>query len=239
MTSWLVVGMLGSDGAAAAPPDFDVAFTGCTEFAGIGFVPAANAAPLVPAGYTLAGDGIDAIVVVRVADCAGVSIDGKKPKAGTVAQIGVTIVGPDATADIDNYTLWYVTDSGALHGKLTAAGLDNDVDPHLSYTVDPATDSLTADADPPHAPDFALDADVVPPTSPAVPFVARWWAETCHGTLEMRTELPQIAFGGATSTVVTSAGSPLAALIGDTSLTFAILDSYNTFATADMTVTVQ
>src|SRR6187549_668751 len=65
-----------------------VAFTDCTEFAGIGFVPAVNARPLVPARYELAGDGENAIVVVRVGACEGVSVAGKKPRAGIVSQVG-------------------------------------------------------------------------------------------------------------------------------------------------------
>jgi hypothetical protein len=221
--------------------DFDVAFEGCTEFAGIGFVPFANAALLVPAGYTIAGDGVSAIVVVRVADCDSVTVDGHSPRSGTLSQIGITLVGPDAGADIDNYTLWYVTDNALLHARLTAAGLDSVKDDHIVYDfvpTGPDTGTLDIEVDPPRGPDHELHGTAVVPTSTPTTFVARWWQDGPHGTVLMRTEFPDIQFSGASMTLTTSAGSALADLIGDTTLNFSILDSYNAVANAEMEVTV-
>lgn len=235
----LAVGMVASalaQDAWAGCKDFDVTFSGCAEFAGIGFVPAANARALMPAGYTLAGDTIDAIVVARVSRCDAISVDGHAPTAGTVSQIGITIVGPDGDADIDNYTVWYVTDVGLLHGKLRSAGLPTDNDSGLSFSF--SNGALDIEATPPQAPEHEIHGTAVSPTAPAVPFVARWWSDVPHGTVLMRTEFPAIQFGGSTMTLTTPAGSDLADLIGDTSLTFGILDSYNTFPEATMEVTV-
>jgi hypothetical protein len=232
-------GGVGSVAQAASSRDFDVDFSGCSELAAIGTVPAANARPLVPAGYVLAGDATNAVIVVRAVGCSGVSIDGDMPKAARLAQIGVTLVGPDATADINNYLLWFVTDLGQLHGKLAAAGLDPDSDQGLAYGFTPGgagAGTLAVGTSPPHAPPFTAGGPAAVPAAAPVGFTANWWQDGQHGTVSMRTVLPAIRFGGATTTLTTPAGSALAALIGGTSMTFAVLDSYNTFSAAHLEV---
>jgi hypothetical protein len=219
--------------------DFDVDFSGCTELAAIGTVPAANARPLVPAGYVLAGDETNAVIVVRAVGCSGVSIDGKKATAARLAQIGVTLVGPDATADINNYLLWFITDLGELHGKLTGAGLGSDSDQDLTYSFTPGgsgSGTLAVAASPPQAPPFTAGGPAIVPTAAPVGFTASWWQDGQHGVVRMRTVFPAIQFSGATTTLTTPAGSALATLIGGTSMTFAILDSHNAFSTAHMEV---
>jgi hypothetical protein len=55
----------------------------------------------------------------------------------------------------------------------------------------------------------------------------------------MHSVFPQIRFSSASVTLTTPANSELAALIGGTSLQFAILDSYNGFDDALMEVRLQ
>lgn len=230
-----------STSSALSVHDFEADFTNCTEYVGIGFVPQVNARPLVPAEYSLAGDAQNAILVVRVVNCGGISIDGKKPKAAKLSQLGIMLAGGDLSADINNYTLWFATDLGALHGKLTAAGVESDVD-QLSFTFTPngsGGGAININVSPPQAPDFQASGSGIIPTSSPVPFTASWWAEGQHGTVQMRTVFPSIRFSGATVTLTTPASSDLANLIGGTSLTFPLLDSYNDFNTAHMEVTVQ
>src|SRR5262245_59989341 len=107
--------------ARADSRDFDVAFDGCAEYVGIGFVPFDRARARVPAAYTLARDGDNAVIVVRIADCASVAVGGARGASGRTAQIGISITRSEP-ADIHNYLLWYVTDLGSLHGKLDAIG---------------------------------------------------------------------------------------------------------------------
>lgn len=236
------IGLVASTQARAGAKDFAVDFTDCTEFAGIGFVPSVNVQALVPAGYTLVPVGDDAIVVVRVVQCGGVSVDGKPAHPASLAQIGATLIGPDTSADIDNYTLWYATTDGALLGKLSAAGAPAVLDADLAYAFTPdgaGSGSLAIDASPPpQAPPFTVDGVADVPSAAPVPFVARWWAEGRHGTVTMTTDLPEIVFSSASTALETPAGSALAQVIGATTLTFAVLDSYNAFAYAHMDVTV-
>jgi len=224
---------------AASSPGFGVSFADCTEFAGIGFVPAANARALVPASYALAGNSENAISVVRVAQCGAVSVDGKPPMPGTVAHVGVTVEARDASADINNYTLWFATNLGVLHGKLQALGVGSQNDQSLSYVFQPGgptAGSLAVGVSPAQGPGYQLSGDVIVPSSAPVPFVATWWADTNQGSVKMRTEFPQIEFSGASMTLTTGPGSQLAALIGGTTMSFAILNSYNAFDTAALTV---
>lgn len=223
---------------AASTGDFDVDASDCTEFAGIGFVPRANAAPLVPAGYTLAGTPDNAVIVVRVARCSQVAVDGKQPAPGTVAQIGISLVGPDSTADINNYTLWYTTDHALLHAKLTAAGVDAVFENDLSYQLvaSGASGSLDATSGTAQTPAYEVTGSVVVPTSTPTTFTASWWANGQHGVVRSRTVFPDIRFSEASMTLTTPAGSALANLIGGTSLTFPLLDSHNAFATAHLEV---
>ncbi len=220
-----------------ASKSFDVDFANCSEFAGIGSVPRANALPLVPSGYTLVGDSNSATLVVRVAHCESVSIDGKPPKAATVSQIGIGVTHMDPYADIDNYTLWFSTDLGQLHGKLTSAGVHNDLDANLAFVVDTSGHTLSISSTPPHGPDYQVNSDPTAPLLPPGMFAANWWADGTKGTVVMHTDFPDIQFSfPENSTLTTPAGSALADLIGGTSMTFDALDSYNTFPVAAMTV---
>ncbi|MGC4094488.1 MAG: hypothetical protein QM756_42560 [Polyangiaceae bacterium] len=246
---FLVVGMCVACGAESAEnvgeaPQalkdgaFDVDFSGCTEVAGIGFVPAANARPLVPSSYTLAGDANNAVIVVRSVECKGVSVDGKPAKRAISTQIGISVVGQDTTADINNYTLWFVTDLTALQQKLSAAGVPAESSQRLKYTLSRCSDESKLDfvADPARAPHHELHGDVVTPTAPPGQFIASWWAGSGPSAVRVRTVFPNIRFGTAHMTLTTPAGSALARLIGGTSMTFALLDSYNSFASAHLEV---
>jgi len=231
---------------AVSSNDFDVDFSGCREFAGIGSVPKVNARPLVPERFALApaGDPNSAVIVVRVSDCSGAAVDGHKAKAARVSQIGISLTGAgtDPSANINNYTLWYATDLGLLHAKLTGAGVDADVDQGIAFQLSPnscTTGNLKVGASPPHGPAFTACGTTTASTGSPGPFAATWWQDTTAGTVAMSTTFPAIRFGASQMTLTTPAGSALANLIGGTTLTFPFLDSYNTFATAHMTVRQQ
>jgi len=224
---------IGSETSAASSKDFDVTFQNCAEFAGIGLVPAVNARPLVPAHYSLAQIGDSAIIVVRVASCAGSVVDGKQQGATLTSQIGISVTGQDETAQINNYTLDYATSVARLHARFQGAGVDADNTNGISFAL--SSGVLAVDSSSAHTPTFAVDGSAVPGTDPSQ-FIASWWADGNHGVVRSRTVFPQIRFGGSTTTLTTPAGSTLAQLIGGTTLNFPLLDSYNTFATSEMQV---
>lgn len=223
---------------ALASKSFVADFAGCSEFAGIGLVPAANARALVPSHYSLAGDASHAVIVVRVARCASAVIDGKALGVTTTSQIGIRLSDQDPDADIHNYTLFYATDQARLHARLQGAGLKTDVAKKgLSFELDSTRLDITSSS--PHTPAFQISGSASASSADPSRFVASWWADGNHGSVRSTTVFPSIRFGDASTTLTTPAGSALARLIGGTSLTFAFLDSYNTFTSAHLEVSQQ
>ena len=214
--------------------DFDVTFSGCDEFAGIGFVPAVNARPLVPASYDLAGDSTNAILVVRVARCSNSVVDGKPLGETITSQIGISVTGRDLTASINNYTLFYATNQAQLHARYAAQGLKTDESGALTLGLTRGLLSATSSSS--KTPAFTVTGSAAVPSGPAVQFIASWWANGTHGVVRSRTVFPAIRFGNSSVTLTTPAGSDLARLAGSTQIRFALLDSYNTFGNAQLEV---
>ena len=226
-------------GAGRKP--LEVNFEACSEFAGLTFVPTQNVESLVPGGFELAHftTEAEAVVVVRVANCAAVSVKNGPARAGTVAQVGVTLAGPDATSDINNYTLWYVTDNRKLAQELVKYGVDAEYSSDITYAFTPdssGTGPFDIAVSAASAPDYFLEGSASVPTSAAVPFVASWWYESCRGTVQMRTTLPQIQFSSSSMTL-TALGNRFQDIVGTGPVSFPGLDSYNTFDQATMIVT--
>ncbi len=217
----------------------EVVFEGCTEFAGFGEVPAQTAVALVPGAYDvfLLANG-NAQIVVRAVECDSISVGASQPKPGTLSQIGITIADRDAFADINNYTLWYVTDHAQLHATLRSAGLASVKEPGLSYVLD--GDELAIASDNPKTPSYEASGSVSAPVGAPSVFVATWWEDGRHGTVAARTDFPAITFTfDGSIELTTPAGSDLATLVGGSTLTFPNLNSYNSFDEAVMTLTPQ
>jgi hypothetical protein len=232
-------------GAGLGTGTLDVDFANCTEYAGFVPVPLANAAPLVPAGYSVAiGSPGEANAIVRVAHCASVVVAGKATGAGTVAQLGVNIVAPQGTGDINNYTVWYDTDGAALWAGLRGAGIDAAFDPILFYDRLPNSNGTTArlvvanGVDP--TPPFIIDSTVLIPTSQTQPidFTANWWQTNSGQTAVMASDFPNILFGAESTgvTIEVVPGTKLAKLLGSDVGTFVGLSVSNVIPTAHMQV---
>lgn len=220
----------------------EVNFKDCTEFAGLTYVPNERVQDLVPPEYELLHlSGPDeAVVVVRIASCDGITVKKGKSAPGTVAQVGVTMIGPDATSDINNYTLWYVTNHRPLARELSKLGVAAEFSGAIDYAFTPDESGFGAfevAVGAKHAPDYALVGTAQSPTADAVPFVASWWTDTCKGRVQMRTTLPSIQFGGSTMEL-TPFEPDLEAVLGAGPVGFPGLDSFNTFAGATMIVGV-
>lgn len=220
--------------------DFEVDFLGCTEFAGVGVIPFENARAAVPAEYSPVdlGNGLG-LAVVRVANCDDVLIDGESVGGGTVAQVGVSLVPPEGDGDINNWTVYYDTDSKKLAKALKDADVPARYVPKLKYDYDAGDNSLEIRVPPPSKARYTVEGTVIPPSGTPVPFVANWWAATSHTETKMNTVLPAIYFSGAQMTLTADHNSPLPALLGSDPYVFPILDSYNAFGDAHMVVDVR
>jgi hypothetical protein len=125
--------LYGAPLASADTGSFKVHFSGCTEFVGWGAISLAAARPLVPVGYMIAGaiNG-QAAIVVRATSCEGVGVDQEPAEPTELSQIDINLVPPDATGDINNYTVIYVTNNEVLAHSFQVAGLPAVFDPQLT-----------------------------------------------------------------------------------------------------------
>ncbi len=223
---------------------FTVDFTTCTEFAGVGPVNFAKASALVPSAFSALPVGSTAGIVVRGTSCAGVSVNGGKPVPTAISQIGVEIVPPDGTGDINNYTLVYVSNNLELVLQYNLAGVPAIYDPGLTYqfTYDSTGKSgyLYVQAEGFGLPACFMAGTETDPTGPYPGgFTANWWYSGFAGSVKQAASFPNIGFGTAAVTFFTDNTSLLGKLIGGNSDSdFHFLPVRGVYASAHMAVTV-
>ena len=228
--------------------NFSVDFTNCSEFAGEGPVSLTAAAPLVPKVFTINGasEGT-ANIVVRATSCAEATVNGKHSLPTVLSQIGINIVAPDGTGDINNYTVIYVSNNPFLVAAFLEAGLPAKFDPQLTYQY-PAGASGSGNL---YVSAGAFDLtrytiygpETAPPPNSAEPFLANWWyaSRSISGSATMRqqTLFPDISFGTSSVTLYTSLTSGLGRLIGGNAFSnYSVLALRGVYPAAHMDVTV-
>lgn len=229
-----------ADSAIALGGEFSVEFTGCSELASVGLMSYETARARVPAEFTLAptADPTKARFVARIAGCDELTVDGHDVGGGIVAQIGIGIVAPEGDGVVNNYTLYYDTDSFELALKLRGAGVSARFVPGLEYDVDESAGTLDIHVPFPSGARYDIESSIVPPTGAGIPIVANWWEKRgpFPVVVKMNTQIPSIQLGRAMSELRARPFSPLRPLIGGSTMTFPVLDSYNKFSTAHMDV---
>ena len=219
--------------------NFTTVFSGCREYVAFGPISAAKAHAALPAGFTPVPFGSDAALALRASSCDGVSVAGSPFRPGIVAHYGINIVSPDATGDINNYTLYYATNIETLADQLKKTGLPVIYNPSLAVE-DPATRpgnvyiGIFGDNTQP----WSLTGVVTDPVAPIFPFIANWWYQSKTGRLKMSTDIPSISFGASQLVLHTSKTSPLGNLIGgNTKSDFPFYNVRGQFASGVMTST--
>jgi hypothetical protein len=224
--------------------DFSVDFTNCSEFAGEGPVSLSAASPLVPSEFAINGaQNGTANIVIRATSCASATVDGRNPRPTTLSQIGVNIVAPDGTGDINNYTLVYISNNPFLVASFLAAGLPAKYDPDLTYEFSAPTNAngslYVAASSFDSARYFIYGPETAPPPNSATVFLANWWYAP-HGDLKMRQQslFPAISFGTSGVTFYTASTSTLGKLIGGNLFSnFSVLALRGVYPSAHMEVT--
>ncbi len=231
--------------AAASPdslPSFSVEFTDCVESIGVTLVSTERARALVPPEFHLVGEFAPVTpLVVRTARC-GIAVAGQKPTVGSIAQIGLVIVPPDFTGDINNYTLWYYTTDVELANHLVRLGVGAQHVQNIAYGYVPGLANspvpFSVDVPRPGDPTFSLGGTVTRSEVPSGSFVANWWQQGRRGSVTMNTDVPAIFVGSANLTLTTDSNNELGQLIGGGSTGFPVLQQFNAFSTAHMEVSV-
>lgn len=241
---FLIVAAVGApaqadSGSPDGSADFSVEFSDCVESIGVTLVSTEKARAYVPAGFILVGEGQPVTpLVVRTASCQGIAVNGYAPTTGEIVQIGLVIVPPDGTGDINNYTLWYFSSDAKLATQLRKTGVGAQLVPTIDYDFDPGDNSLFVLVPMPGSPRLAVSGSVQPSPFPAGSFLANWWQQTEAGNVKMSTNVPLINIGGADLTLTTNANGPLGRLIGAGSTGFPLLQQFNTFGGARMEVSI-
>jgi hypothetical protein len=203
----------------------------------------AEAQLLVPAGYVIAGAAMgQAAIVVRATSCQGVAIGQSAAQPTELSQIGINLVAPDGTGDINNYTVIYVTNNRVLAEHFQTAGLPAVFDPELTYEYTPGpmetSGELYVAASGQGLPAYFLfGTENEPPPNSQQSFLANWWFTVHGGKMKQSTSFPVISFGTAAVTLYTSNTSLLGNLIGgNTASNFSFLSVRGVYPTATMTV---
>jgi hypothetical protein len=233
--------------AARADDDshgFTASLQNCTELIGLGPVSFASARALVPASYTLVPFNGAAGLVIRTARCESVRTGKSEPRPVTVAQVGIAVVPPDGTGEINNYELTYVTDDSRLADALNEAGVPAVLDRALAYEFSPDASgqgevySAVSPASGQAAWFLTGTADLPPPAG--APVVANWWFNTSRRMVKMATEIPSINYGAASFSLHTSRSSHLGQLIGgNTDAVFVFFNARGVFAAGGLTVSAR
>jgi len=222
---------------------FDATLTNCTELIGLGPVPFVTARALVPASYLLIPFNGSAGLVIRAARCEEVGIDKGAAQPAIVAQVGIAVVSPDGSGDINNYTLLYSTDNDRLAKELGQAGQPAVLDQNLRYEFSPdafGNGEIYSAVSPALQPAWFLTGSAGTPPPGGVPTVANWWFDGSRGVVKVSTSIPSISYGPATFSLHTSKSSLLGSLIGgNTYGAFVFFNARGGFSGADLTVTVK
>jgi hypothetical protein len=227
----------------ASAHDLAVSFEDCVESIGVTLAPTEAVREHVPESYLLPGDGAPVTpLVVRTAHCDEVRVGKHRTGAANIVQIGAFLISPDGTGDVNNYLFWYQTTNVQLALVLRLFfDLDAQFVPRIDYEVGEVDENGQADFSvrvrAPGSPRFSLSGSVVPAGFPATNFVANWWQESRVGTVKLSTLVPSGVIGGA-ALVLDTPTSKLAEVLGGSTASFPIIEQFNSFATAPMTITV-
>lgn len=232
-----------ADPTGRAPSSFTVVLEDCTEFAGLGPLAETQIQGRLAPGYTAATFGPSTVgVVARASRCERVSVAGGPAEQVTVSHIGINLVAPDGTGDINNYTLLYVTDSWRLGARLRQFGLPVRIDPDMVYEVNPAGSSLELYAQVQAEPGITYFLDGLvndPAPGTAAPFLANWWYSSRAGRMRMSTNIPAFAAGPADVALFNSRASALGQFLAANRTVFPLLSVRGKFSHAVMTVSLE
>lgn len=211
--------------------DFTIALTDGVENVGIGLVSTERAQQLLPPPFKLANNGEPVTpLVVLAAECQGIAVTGAVPTPGTFVQVGLIVVPPDGTGEINIFTLWHYTTHLTLARALKNAGLNSQHVPIIEYdvTLSGKAGSTRLTVPSPAQPPLLLAGAIREPNQP-VTFNGNWWAKAGNRLLKLNSVVPAATFSDAELTLTTRASNPLGHLIGGETLNFAILQRFNTF----------
>jgi hypothetical protein len=201
-------------------PAFAYGGSDCVEPSVTVAVPVDRARAAVPEPYvprSLSGDAASADVLLAVARCERLNVDGQTVSGRVVVDAGVVIETPDGTSGAHVYQLWQLSDSREVSAAMASVGVRGGQVAGLG--VDDASTALADGAratvpwtDSPY--DLAVDGAVGDATSASS---TTWWHRGPRGIVRLGYSFPRAASRFGAGKVSAREGSPLAQLLGGTS----------------------
>ncbi|CAA9466492.1 MAG: hypothetical protein AVDCRST_MAG38-825, partial [uncultured Solirubrobacteraceae bacterium] len=201
----------------ALQPAFAYGGTDCVEPSVIVSVPADRARAAVPEPYTprsLSGDRASADVLLAVARCAALTVDGRTVSGRTVVDAGVAIQSPDGTSGAHVYQLWQLSDSREVSAAMASVGVRGGqvgglgVQDMGTTAFDRATAAVPWSESPY---DLTVEAAAADASSSST---TTWWHRGPRGVVRLGYTFPRSASRFGSGGVNAREGSPLAQLLG-------------------------
>jgi len=200
-------------------PAFAYGGTDCVEPSVTVPVPVERARAAVPEPYvprSLSGDPASADVLLAVARCRSLSVDGRALPGGTVVDAGVVIHTPDGTPGAHVYQLWHLSDAREVSARMAAVGVRGGQVAGLAVgdggpgALETATATVPWSESP-----YDLGIEAAAGATPAAS--TTWWHRGPRGVVRLDYTFPRAASRFGTGRVGARAGSPLARLLGGAS----------------------
>lgn len=227
------------DASFRSGDDFEAAYVGCDEFAGVGVVPIANVLHLVPDDYVVIEPFPGAaIVVAQSGSCDEISVDGAWAEPGVFAQFGVGVVPPLTPGNGDFYQLFFTTTHAKLASKLKKLGVEAKHSNQLSYEIS-AEPELAIDVPKPNKLAFSLDGPITlpDPLAPSTSAVFNYYAQSKQGSnVLQQNSVEGIRLGEGSGVVLTAIGKDMEDIVGGEFLVFPFFSSPEIFDQAAVSV---
>jgi hypothetical protein len=219
---WPVIGLLSAllllpaaHHAGAADGGFSFVGEECPELVAAFSVPAQRADDFVPEGFQVLVDAMgSATVVVAVAACARITLNGRGAGSAILSDVGIAIHSPDGSAGEHIYQLWQPTDNGELRSLMDHVGMRGGLVKEAGATFLPGLEPVLSAADMPWRPSPYTVRTTSAALVPLPPGSNTWWHTGEYGVVRVTYDFLNAELGVGVATVWAEPGSPLAALVG-------------------------
>ena len=201
----------------AGSPGISYSALGCVEPVALVTVPRATLRLALPDPFRIRelAPGIVGLGVA-VASCESISVAGREAGPGRFSDVGVMIESPDGSGGEHLYQLWQVSDHHDLVRLMSTVGMATD---SADISFEKTSVSATAGVSSNLSDDYELSVFTNPPETGTGTGSNTWWHDGSHGVVRVRNEGKEFAINLGTYMLKLADGSPLAEMLGMTTLT--------------------
>lgn len=214
----LLAGLIGP--AGAAPPGFASAGGPCFQGALALTAPSANVRRYVPADFPLVEAAGRAAIFAYTVRCEDFTVDDGPAQDVTLTGVAAFVLPPDGSLGVQVYDMLMTTDGLDFYQAVTELGLAQgfvEVGFTTRSVAGPVV-QITADTPWVHSP-YGWTLLAIKPPNVGVPFPSTHWQDGSRGRVRIDYAHSSLIITPGVGTLTAKAGSPLAHLLGTTSVT--------------------